>query len=118
MKIKGIEDMRIAEVQDEIANGGKFVMYTYCISILVMSFRRPSAIYFIKKEENAFLKGLPFSLVSLLLGWWGLPWGIIYTIGCLVSNTGGGKNVTKEVMSSLQQQTSGHVFEFEKNEAL
>lgn len=118
MKIKGIEGMTVAEVQDEINRGGKFVLYTYCISIIVMSFKRPSSVYFIKSNENAFVKGLPFSLISLLFGWWGIPWGIIYTIGCLFSNIGGGKNVTKEVMQSIQQTTNGHVFEFETAETL
>ena len=45
MKIKGIDGMTVAQIQEEVANGGKFVLYTYCISIVVMSFRRPSAIY-------------------------------------------------------------------------
>lgn len=118
MKMKGIEGMTVAEIQDEVAKGGKFVLYTYCISVVVMSFRRPSAIYFIKQGENAFVKGLPFTLLSLVLGWWGIPWGIIYTVGCLIRNIGGGKNVTEEVLKSLHQQTAGHVFEFEQSETL
>lgn len=118
MKIKGIEGMTIAQVQSEVANGGRFVVYTYCISIVVLSFKRPSAVYFIKRGDNAFAKGLPFTLVSLLLGWWGIPWGIVYTIGALVTNTGGGKDVTAGVVQALQKQTGGHVFEFEKAGAL
>ena len=41
-----------------------------------------------------------------------------YTFGCLFSNIGGGKNVTNEVMQSIQQTTNGHVFEFETAERL
>lgn len=118
MKIKGIEGMAVAEVQHEIDCGGKFVLYTYCFSIIVMSFKQPSSIYFIKSTENAFIKGLPFTLISLLFGWWGIPWGIMYTVGCVFSNIGGGRNVTMEVMQSIQQTTNGHVFEFETAEAL
>lgn len=118
MKIKGIENMTIAQLQDEVANDGKFVVYTYCVSIIVMSFKRPSAVYFIRSGESAFVKGLPFTTLSFLLGWWGIPWGIIYTIGALVSNIGGGKDVTAELMKTLQQQTGGHVFEFEAAEAM
>lgn len=113
MKIKGIEGMGIAELQDEIAKGGKFRLYAYCVSIIVMSFKRSSSIHFIKHDENAFVKGLPYTATSFLLGWWGIPWGIIYTIGCLSSNISGGKNVTTEVMQAIGQQTNGHVFEFE-----
>lgn len=118
MKIKGIEGMTVADVQDEINRGGKFVLFTYCFSIIVMSFKRPSSIYFIKSGESAFVKGLPFTGISLLFGWWGIPWGIIYTFGCLFTNIGGGKNVTKDVMQSIQQNTGGHVFEFETAERL
>ncbi|HEX8315535.1 MAG TPA: hypothetical protein VF609_11105 [Flavisolibacter sp.] len=116
MKIKGIDGMTIAELQDEINRGGKFVLYTYCVSVIVMSFKRPSAIHFIKSGESAFVKGLPYNLVSFFFGWWGIPWGIIYTFGCLFTNIGGGKNVTTEVLQSIRQTTNGHVFEFETAE--
>ncbi len=110
--------MTVAQVQHEVFNGGKFVLYTYCISVLVLSFKRPSTVYFIKEGESAVSKGLPFSFISLVLGWWGIPWGIIYTIGSFITNFGGGKNVTDDVMKALQQQTGGHVFEFEASGAL
>lgn len=113
MKIKGIEGLTVAQLQSEVANGGKFVVYTYCISVILLSFKRSSSIYFVKAGENAFVKGLPFTLLSAVLGWWGIPWGIIYTIGALVTNISGGKDVTADVMKVLQQQTGGHVFEFE-----
>ena len=113
MKIKGIDGMTIAELQDEVDRGGKFISYTYCLSFIVMSIKRSSGIYFIKSNEDAFVKGSPFTVISFLFGWWGIPWGIIYTLGCLVTNINGGKNVTSDVMNFLQQPTKGHVFEFE-----
>lgn len=118
MKIKGIEGMTVAGLQDEVARGGKFVTYTYCISFIVMSFKKSSGIYFVKSNENAFVKGSPFTLISLLFGWWGIPWGIIYTFGCLFNNINGGKDVTDDAMQYLQQSTKGHVFEFEPAAAL
>jgi hypothetical protein len=66
-----------------------------------MTFKRPSSIYFIRADENAVGKGLPFSLISLVAGWWGLPWGPIYTIRSFSNNFSGGKDVTQEVMNSL-----------------
>jgi hypothetical protein len=33
-------------------------------------------------------------LLSLLFGWWGLPWGPVRTIQALVVNFSGGLNVT------------------------
>lgn len=107
-EIKGIEGLGLNEINEEIQRGGKFVSYTYCISIILMTFKRPSDIFFIKSSESAFTKGLPYTLVSLVLGWWGIPWGPIYTLGAIFSNTGGGKDITQEVlqhfMSSVRQE--------------
>ena len=116
MKIKGIDGLTVTQLQDEVNQGGKFVIYLYCVSIVFMSFRRSSDIYFIKKDENRVLKGLPWSLVSCVVGWWGIPWGIIYTIGSLGTNFAGGKNVTEAVMASVHSQTGGPVFDFETNQ--
>jgi hypothetical protein len=105
VKIIGTEGMTGQQVADEIQRGGKFVMYQYCISILVMTFRRPSDVYFIRSNESAVSKGLLFSAISLFLGWWGFPWGPIYTIGSFITNFGGGKDVTQNVLASFQQQS-------------
>lgn len=101
-KIVGLEDIKSGgELQAEIQQGGKFVMYQYCISLLVITFKRFSNIYFISHEQNAAVKGLPFTLLSLVLGWWGIPWGPIYTIQSLWVNLSGGKDVTQEVLASM-----------------
>jgi len=101
-KIVGLEDIKSGgELQQELQQGGKFVMYQYCISILILTFKRSSNVYFIRFEENAIVKGLPFTLLSLLLGWWGIPWGPIYTIQAVWNNFKGGKDVTKEILASM-----------------
>ena len=76
-------------------------MFEYCISLVIMTFKRPTAIYFLRSDERAIGKSYPFILISLLLGWWGIPWGPIYTITSLVTNLGGGRDVTADVMAAL-----------------
>ena len=101
-KIVGLEDIQSGgHLQAEINQGGKFVIYQFCISILVMTFKRSSNVYFITHDQNAVVKGLPFTLLSLVFGWWGIPWGPIYTIQSVVVNFQGGKDVTKEVLASM-----------------
>ena len=100
--IKGLEGMTGAELQMQVNQGGKFVLYKYCISIVIMTFRRGSDIHFIKAGESGVGKGLKFTLLSMLLGWWGIPWGPIYTIEAIIVNFGGGKNVTQEVLASMR----------------
>lgn len=106
MKIIGTENMGSMELQMELQKGGKFIMYEYVISLLVITFKRNSNIYFVKADESAVVKGLPFTLLSGLIGWWGIPWGIIYTIQAIFTNLSGGKDVTTDVLSAIRARQS------------
>src|SRR5262245_55578603 len=102
MKIVRMEDIQSGgHLQQEITHGGKFVIFQYCISLLIITFKRSSNIYFISHADNSIVKGLPFTLLSLVLGWWGIPWGPIYTIQSVWVNFNGGKDVTREVLASM-----------------
>ena len=105
-KIRGVEGMKYGELDFEIQRGAKFVLFQYCISVVVLTFRRPSDIYFLRQGENAAVKGLPFTLLSLVAGWWGIPWGPIYTIQSVYNNSRGGKDVTQAVVNSLRAQAA------------
>ncbi|MBK8257757.1 MAG: hypothetical protein IPK82_34450 [Polyangiaceae bacterium] len=104
MKIEGIEGMDGQQLAMELQRGGKFVIYQYCISVFILTFRRPSDIYFVRAGESAVSKGLGYTLLSLVLGWWGIPWGPIYTVSSVITNLGGGKDVTHEVVASFMQR--------------
>src|SRR5258708_26353851 len=105
-KIRGIEGMKHGELDFEIQRGAKFVLFQYCISVIVLTFRRASDIYFLRQGESAVGKGLPFTLLSLAAGWWGIPWGPIYTIQSVYNNSRGGKDVTQAVANSLRGQSA------------
>lgn len=100
-EIKNIEGLSIQQVRDLVDQGGKFVIFQYAISLLVVSFRRSSSIYFIRPDEGTFGKHVGFTLLTLVMGWWGIPWGPIYTIGALYTNLSGGKDVTFEIMDQI-----------------
>ena len=106
MKIIGTESLSDQEINLEIQRGGKFVVYQYCISLLIMTFKRSSNIYFIKVGENSIAKGAMYSLISVLIGWWGIPWGPIYTISSIYSNLRGGKDVTSELIENINNPIS------------
>ena len=109
VKIRGIEGLRPEEVDFEIQRGARFVFFQYCISIVVLTFRRASDIYFLRQGESAVTKGLPFTLLSLVAGWWGIPWGPIYTIQSVYNNSRGGKDVTESVLNSVRAETAAPV---------
>lgn len=110
MEIKNIDGLSPDQLRGMVAQGGKFVMYKYCISIVVMTFNRPSNIYFIKPGKSGVVPGLGFLATNLFLGWWGIPWGPIYTIGNISRILMGGKDITTEVMANINQndQNYGH----------
>jgi hypothetical protein len=66
-----------------------------------MTFKRPSDIYFAKPDENAVSKGLGYSFIPMIFGWWGIPQGPVYTVKSFINNFGGGKNVTEEIMTNI-----------------
>lgn len=104
MKIIGIEGMSPDRLQFEIQQGAKLVCYQYCISVIVISFRRSSDVYFVPPGQSAVAKSLPWTLLSLVAGWWGIPWGPIFTIQSLITNFGGGKDITAELAAHLARQ--------------
>jgi hypothetical protein len=108
MKIKNIEGLTTMQINNELQQGAKFVMYQFTISIVVMTFRRSSDVYFIRAGESGVNKSLPYTLLTLVLGWWGIPWGPIYTISSLFNNLKGGKDVTHEILASVNSSVAAH----------
>jgi hypothetical protein len=106
MRIHGIDGLTPAELEEELAAGGRFVFFEYCISFIALTLRRPSDIYFLRADQVGFVRGLPYALLSLCFGWWGIPWGFIYTPLTLFTNLSGGRDVTAEVWQLLYPPSS------------
>jgi len=93
--------MTVGELKAELQKGARFVVFQYCVSMLVVTFKRSSDIYFVRPGENAVIIGLVFSLISMLFGWWGFPWGPVYTVQSLKANFDGGQDVTPDVLATI-----------------
>lgn len=100
-EIRGIEQYTPESLAQAVWRGGKFVQYQWVVSALVLTFRHPSPIFFIPPGQSPVAPGYPYSIASALLGWWGIPWGIVFTISALVSNSRGGVDVTAECRQAL-----------------
>ncbi|MPT36647.1 MAG: hypothetical protein E2604_16555 [Flavobacterium sp.] len=103
MQIKNIEGLKVSQIRALVDRGAKFVIFPYTVSIVLMTFKRSSSIYFINPNESTFKYSYKHVLVNGTFGWWGFPWGPIYTIQSLYHQLSGGKEVTKEIMSHLMQ---------------
>ncbi len=91
------------EIVFEVNRGGRFVVFQYCFSIVIMSFRRNAEVKFVKAGESAAAKSLPYTLLSLVFGWWGIPWGFIFTPQVIYRNLKGGTDVTGYVLAQVQK---------------
>jgi len=107
-KINGLENMSGTELSLELQKGGKFVIYEYCISVVVLTFFRSSNVTFVKADENAVTKGLGYTLLTFFFGWWGIPWGPIRSIQAIITNFKGGKDVTDRVVSAMKQAANAN----------
>jgi len=81
--------------------GTRLVFFEYVISPVFLTLRRPSRLYALPAGSRGLLRGLPYTLASLLLGWWGVPWGLVYTPLALWTNLTGGREVTAEELARV-----------------
>lgn len=80
----------------------EITQFQACISALIISTRNPSR-YLIVGHNHIFVIGFVYSLMSLILGWWGIPWGPIYTIQTLWRNLRGGyRSTVGEILEELR----------------
>lgn len=104
MDIMGVAGMSPQEITFEINRGSKFVCYRYCISVGVLTLMPSTNPYFVRAGENRIVKGLRWSVLTLLLGWWGIPWGPIRTVHSVWINFHGGDDVTAAVAGAIGLQ--------------
>ncbi|HEY1045864.1 MAG TPA: hypothetical protein VGF79_05455 [Bacteroidia bacterium] len=108
MTIKNIEGLTGEDLRQMVSQGGKFVVYKFAISIIFMSLRNNSVVYFIKPGESRIKPGIKFALISFFLGWWGIPWGPIYTIGSFINVFKGGEDYTSEIIAEINQNDDSY----------
>ena len=101
MKIKNIAGLTAADLEIEISGGSRFVYFAYTISLLFVTFRDVSSVYLIRSGEGTAGKSFLFTILTLLVGWWGIPWGPKFTVQAIRTNLKGGKDVTNEVMDVI-----------------
>ncbi len=107
MKIVGLEGLTGQQVQLELERGARFVVFLYTISVLIVTFKRGSEVHFVRAGEGTAGHSFGYTLLTLLFGWWGIPWGPIYSIQSIYANLNGGKDVTREVLAAFASTPRG-----------
>ena len=65
-------------------------VYEATVSLVVVSMKLPSR-HFVAGRESSWLAALACTLTSLTVGWWGVPWGPLWTIQTIARNVIGGR---------------------------
>ena len=67
----------------------QIVRFLFVFSFILFTSRVPSR-WYVKGKDNTSLALSAYTLGSAVAGWWGIPWGPIYTIQALYRNLRGG----------------------------
>jgi len=89
------------EVRARVAAGARLVRFEFCASVLLFTVRRQSPVYLTESWQGRYLRGLGYSLLAILLGPWGVPWGLIWTPWAVWVNLTGGVDETDAILASL-----------------
>lgn len=98
--LAGTEGMTLGDVELDVLKGGRFLRYPWNVSVIVLSFRNSSQLTYVRSDRSAGAGALGWGVFSLCFGWWGFPWGIVYTPLSLWHNTRGGADHTADVLKA------------------
>lgn len=84
----------------------KTVRYEYVISLIVATKHAYSEPIALRDRQWAWFAAWPYQLVTLLFGWWGLPWGPVCTLVALWNNLNGGQRLDLPPESDPQESAS------------
>ena len=95
--IKRAEHMTAEQLNAEIRAGGRVVVHRCAISLVFVTLFLASGPKFVPAGRRDW-GALGYSLVTLVLGWWGFPWGPIRTLQALFHNATGRRNLTTQTV--------------------
>lgn len=85
----------------DVMQGSRYVIYPFVVSILVLSFRRNfGGVRVVRTGSWPIVPLFGAALTTIALGWWGFPWGLIWSPIALFQLWNGGRDFTKDILSN------------------
>jgi hypothetical protein len=98
------QDLSLDALKKKVEQGSRFIVLPYCISVLfAITLRRFSPAILIHHDEELEVYQRKYKLITWLLGWWGFPWGPVYSLRYLKVIKSGGIDVTEEVILNIDE---------------
>ena len=89
-------------IVEAVMAGHRYITVPYVFSVVVMSFRRSmGGVHTVKTGDWPISPLIGASCITLFLGWWGIPWGFIWSWLTLVYLWRGGRDATKEILTGI-----------------
>lgn len=104
MIVKNFGSYHLEDYERVIREGGRFMYYPYCLSGVIYSSISFTDVYLVRTRKERILKAIWYGMISILFGWWAIPWGPIYTFQCLFVIFQGGYDVTGEVWEDVKSK--------------
>ena len=105
-------DISYDDILNERDNGAKFVFFGYLIPRPIFPpVKKISKVYYLRPNENASQYAAKYNLVTLFWGWWGLPFGPVYTYSTIKNNKTG-IDITDDIYDNLTKE------DFEKKQVV
>ena len=101
LHLRGSRPLFDEELRTRLATGARCVRFEFCVSLLFVTVRRQSPVYLTDSWQQRYMRGLGYSLLALVLGPWGAPWGLLLTPWAVWVNATGGADCTAEVLAWL-----------------
>ena len=99
------DNFNLDELRNEIQNGGRFIVFPYCISLIfAVTLKRLSSAIFIKNGESILKYKNKYNLISCIFGWWCIPWGPMETIANIKTNNRGGIDITEDILLNITDE--------------
>jgi hypothetical protein len=102
MKVRGIENLTLGDLIEQVRQGGRFVRFHWSIGLGVKSVCLPSPVRFVHPGERAG-RGVFRTAATLITGWWSVPSGPRTTIEIVKENLRGGRDVTAIMLRNIAQ---------------
>lgn len=98
------DHMQLDELKKVINQGGRFIVFPYCISLIfAITLKRLSPAILITSDEEYRDRAKPYRAISLVFGWWCIPWGPMRTLQFLKQIKNGALDVTSDIMLNLDE---------------
>lgn len=84
-----------------ISNGARFVVFQYCVSPIVLSWRRFSPAILVLDDSELEEYKIKYNQISRFFGWWSIPYGPRNTLRSFRVNAKGGIDMTEDILLNL-----------------